>query len=724
MSTLFTLVGKQPAAVAVTVKTLLKHKNLQHVILLHTTQTQAQAERLTDFFATLPNKLAVATHCVLTDSRDAGTLPFAWEVIHKCLQDNDLPKPRYFDASSGLNYQVASIAYFAAQDASMAAVKLQPLYATFNQLINLHTSAEKWDLEDIGLNNLLTLFNLRSRPNNLSSSGPVSNLVILTDNGPVLQLKWAVERRGRLHGLLELKRKHGPNIDYQEESHRLKQEARKIAALLETPALINRLEPILTVATNDRNTDNRLRAFGIKRIFNSSNPRQEWEAGLEQEPGQETAGEVETLLDLSQGPDHLSLAAGGEPWTGTNLIVALGSDPSATLLAIFTHKPKELIVLVDRETPLVLNVAARLKKLIEEKETPFKLAAVTFWPVDILGNTEPAEALHTHLLQSPQTLWDINITPGTKAQTWKLSQIGAQNPENTRLWSLDTKAQVASPLSASGVKSLPFQYPPVIIQATCRAGSIKDHGSPLEEIANQKDCLQKMINIVSKKAEQDANGRCLKPGPWAVNKKIILSISKRKGNKKTTEKSSITCKEINIQKQKLKFSVVHNKQSCQVEIRSKPEGGFWLEPLIAAAFLSASSQRVPYRIDDMRVGLRPAVLYQTEDQDKFRADIDIALLWQGQYIGVSCKSFIDEGDIEELEATRSEIIAETRKTLGRFALPVLVRGGIPPGIAKERAEESIELEPLEIALSLLKDSEYLRNLIELALKAKKTTAKA
>ena len=107
-----------------------------------------------------------------------------------------------------------------------------------------------------------------------------------------------------------------------------------------------------------------------------------------------------------------------------------------------------------------------------------------------------------------------------------------------------------------------------------------------------------------------------------------------------------------------------------------------------------------------------------ENPDIFRTDIDIALLWKKHYVGISCKLAANE---EKLDEARSEIMAETRAGLGRFALPILVRGGINRGIAVREAEKSLPREPMEIGLCLLDDPNTLSNLMEEALKAKQTT---
>ena len=96
------------------------------------------------------------------------------------------------------------------------------------------------------------------------------------------------------------------------------------------------------------------------------------------------------------------------------------------------------------------------------------------------------------------------------------------------------------------------------------------------------------------------------------------------------------------------------------------------------------------------------------------------MLWSGYYVCVSVKLGVKKKDGRPLELVRAEIMAEARAGLGRFALPVLVRGGIPHWQAETIARESIDKEPLEIGLCLLDQPALLRELIEKAMEARRT----
>ena len=96
------------------------------------------------------------------------------------------------------------------------------------------------------------------------------------------------------------------------------------------------------------------------------------------------------------------------------------------------------------------------------------------------------------------------------------------------------------------------------------------------------------------------------------------------------------------------------------------------------------------------------------------------MIWRKHYVCISCKLGVKE---KELEDIHSEIIGEARECFGRFALPVLVRGGIPSDQAYPHAKNSIAKEPLEISLCLLNRPSELRELLDEAIR-KKSTIKA
>ncbi len=244
MSTLFTLVGKQPAAVAVTVKTLLQQQPdqpLRRVVLLATPQTQQEATRLQDYCTTLSPDLKIDQHVIALDPhRDPAPYLFAWEVIRDELATGEFSTPVYYDTTPGLNYQVALISYHLRQEE-----RLVPLYADYNYLYNL-TTDQCWELTDLGLPALLKLYGLRTRPEVSDEPGMVADLELDLAPRPPLELFRARERKGRFHGLVRIWRQELTDEQRRKkESHRLKMLCRRLAQFVETPSLLSFLRPVL-----------------------------------------------------------------------------------------------------------------------------------------------------------------------------------------------------------------------------------------------------------------------------------------------------------------------------------------------------------------------------------------------------------------------------------------------------------------------------------------------
>jgi hypothetical protein len=171
-------------------------------------------------------------------------------------------------------------------------------------------------------------------------------------------------------------------------------------------------------------------------------------------------------------------------------------------------------------------------------------------------------------------------------------------------------------------------------------------------------------------------------------------------------------------KEQITFEVSYNNRRNTVDIHGEPNTGQWLEEIVATAFLHAGGKN----ISDLRVGIKwPWNYKKSNDKDAFQTEIDIVMIWKENYVCISCKLALK---IKKLSKICSEIIAETRAGFGRFALPVLVRGGIPHSSAKDHAESTMKNDPMEISLCLLNQPDKLINLLDKALAQKRTVKQA
>jgi len=163
MCTLITMVGKQPGAVATTAKTLLKHKGLSSAVLFYTKDTSEESQRLMYFMDDLAKsertRISVQGRLIATDPQGANSEKLPWNIIKELFEAKNHPEPIYFDTSPGLNYLIALISLHLSNEALVT-----PLYADYSHLYLLENPQQNWELEHIGLDNLLALHNLSTDP--------------------------------------------------------------------------------------------------------------------------------------------------------------------------------------------------------------------------------------------------------------------------------------------------------------------------------------------------------------------------------------------------------------------------------------------------------------------------------------------------------------------------------------------------------------------------------
>jgi len=166
----------------------------------------------------------------------------------------------------------------------------------------------------------------------------------------------------------------------------------------------------------------------------------------------------------------------------------------------------------------------------------------------------------------------------------------------------------------------------------------------------------------------------------------------------------IKCLQVNLKNETIEFEACFRGAITSGWVKSLPDMGHWFEEVVAGAFLDAAGGDIA----DIRVGLRWGWLNAQPNDKFFRNDLDVVVLWKGHYIGVSCKIGVQE---DALEKERADILAITRTGLGRFALPVIVRGGIKSKFAGTEAKKTLRTEPMELGMSLLGEKRELNILM-------------
>ncbi|MBN1830352.1 MAG: hypothetical protein JW884_14570 [Deltaproteobacteria bacterium] len=700
MSVLITMVGLRPGAVAVTAKTLHKNAGLSHVVLLHTRgeNIEDNRDRLIEYLRSLGITATSWPIPAEPIAGKSGLIP-AWQCIQQILDQPDPPGPVYFDVSPGLNYQIALISFFLKSEKQFV-----PIYADYDHLYAMRGAftdgQNKYDLKDVGRAELLALYGLTWN----------ETIKQIQGGDAPFGLEAIMERHGRIHGLVRffLKEMGGARV--------LLRRAREVQSFIENPARLNRLQLDLMVETDHESTKNRFLSYGAKAFIHNPQDRRasekKIEALMQKPPGGRIEGDREDTLNLTPR-GFVECDEHPDGWDGPNLLVALGSDPSATLLALFTHKPATAIILVT-QTPEVQKLAQR----IYDQRAKIPVRKLIFWGANLNGKIGHYKELQERMQGGG---WIVNISPGTKAQTWNMAAI-----EGVEVWSLNNREQVAVRLvpAAAQQELQKFAFAPILLQAAVCGGPVE--GRTENELygiggnGDKRDFLERLSAVMAKAARKNLNGRLsglLKGGDSREFDGNLIRFDRCEDN--PTRPGSVN----------IMVTVSHNGHELNGTIagtwgNQNQDGerrlsGTWLEEPIAAAFIAARGRN--QQVLDLCMGPRWA--WQRTQNGEFKTEIDIVLLWQGHYICISCKRGGDHYTPEELEAIRSEIVTEAKANLGRFAVPVLVRGGIPVTDLMNEANESVEEgRPLEIGLGLLDQRETLRKLVEAAIASNKTVA--
>ncbi len=655
------MVGFQPAAVAVSVKTLCRNSYPpEEIVLLHTGTlggTLSQARRLEIFFQSAQGKekgwLPDSTRITLRqyDFFKLEEVVRALEELHKA------GKVIWYDCTAGPNYQQARVAMLTRD---LAGITI--LYSEEKMTCRVGGGREdKWKSENIGLEALLALHGLERKGGYIRKKESLRQRF-----GPFDRL---YEQRGRLYGIYG-REVQGPEM------------ARKITSDIHDRAFWDGLRPRILLETTDPTVFYRLQGdlmdavytgqkFGPSKAARMRQRKKNWQQEKPSAPGS-----VPQAKD-DPGP----LVKGPFPGGGGSdppLLVCMGNDPSATLVALCSHRPKKAVVLYDGST---LVVREMVQRLLDHAQG---LPVGELMPKKIdLGGKLNFKAVQD-LLPGEDSI-DANISPGSKAQAWSLSRL-PQSP--IRLWSIDNRRQMVPSLTTPG-QSLAKALPPSLLQAGIVGGELQDNGRAFLPSDDQQQVLHALVTACAEKCR--AGSPRLVPAAlgctqvcggtlytkYVSTKKLWRVDFKRKGKKF-----------------RLEFPGHRGKTQ-----------GFWFENVVAAALGRAG-------LTDIILGVKWRHTHKNEDSNHFRTELDIIGKWKNTFTAISVKSYALEKDSFVIH--HQAIISEAMKRMGRFCLPVLIR---PFGGTSRSCPEAL----LEIDARFLDDSDKLEEMLDNFLKKKQTS---
>lgn len=683
MTTMLTLVGNQPGAVAVAAKTLFGNDLIDSVVMFPSPVTVKQAQNLEYLLKSWDLSAEIATvSSVLSDQPDRNDPDIIHPAPQKVISDwieANLDQDFYFDISPGLNFQIAAIAEKNSRQGNMKAI-----YVSDKKLLFVNDDIEL-DLEDVGLNNLLQLHELSCSFSREGQDNVYYDLSIFKDQGnsPEIVFAYCFETCGRLIGLLSIDVAKNQDGSLNQVSVEMaKNESRRVKSLYRFPKILNNLRPRYFVVTNYTPIQKRLCIYGIDVIrYDPSNEfsgskRNQIEKLLEKHvisPGSRSASNE---MSFSSKKVIVTSGAGG---AGRPVVMCLGNDPSPTLQALYAHQPEIACICYDYKTNIVRSLIER----IYQKSADLPAGKIYFVPTDFTG--DGLERRLQEIIDQNPGPWLVNITPGTKIQTWKLASIPELEP-----CSLETKSQQVR--NVHDQKLYDFQPVPLSVQAEICGGWFNYLPlSQIQEMEKHKVWFKAMLGAVSK---------CAKSARCNVN---LL-------DRNFLQTGGIVVKDCKDRdKDMVRITISSDDGSLSRDYPGTCRDGFWLEEVIAYAFWKAGKQDILDMIINakwmpdnwQRNGASPDTYHRTE--------LDIIVNWNNVFLGISCKQGYPKdktGSREEAYLTsRVEVMGVTRTTLGRFGMPVLV--GPQVKTSQNLPDDGL----LEVNLGLLNDSKKLRKLI-------------
>lgn len=409
------VVGQQPAATGVLLKSWVEASGSPAEIWLLATswvERRGIAGRLLGFCQRLVPQARCQAAGIAAGLEDEGARPSALTWLRDYFGSRQ-PEQVVFAADPGPSFLTAALARHLPADAAFlhADSDLVVLFERWNGLEISKILAAA----DLGFDELLALYGLRARVSQegldpiLRATVEKQNIGVpdhirqvlefpeLADNGKPPRLELAFESRGRLFAPCAVT------------GRDLKQRAREVERLR---ARLRGLEPRISVLCTDEHQRRRLRSAGFETV--SARRLRGWiQLGRAARPGDV----VEPYAaGGEQAPEILQGARGdGEP-----LLVWMGAVPSATLTSIWTHRPRELVLLYDARTPVIREKIG----LLSARRQTIPAGRIFLVPSDHLGRDVSRWILDNY----PKAKADVS--PGTKAQT----EVFARLP-GLKLWS-------------------------------------------------------------------------------------------------------------------------------------------------------------------------------------------------------------------------------------------------------------------------------------------------
>lgn len=478
-TTYVAMIGKSPAANAVTLKSWLAHEpeSIDRVVLLATDWIQSNGHA---------DRLAAWIRREVCDAVDVVPVPNSVHGLRETVQgavngSRPFASPPVCNIAPGLRSFIVTMA--AAMPAGTRFLAANPRDGVCRvQVFEPRESSHSIPLRDLGLTTVLDLwggcaeyrFDAHDRPSELlaavasidtpeelgllSDERTVWNLELTLLDGRIVRFEGARETQGLLKTI---------SVRQQPTAVKRGAAARVERSLLVDEAALSGLMIVPHVVTDWRDLAHRLREHrrltcidvGVHQQGALPAQRARVKAALEPAappPWHDDDGDLRNeVLDVSEG------AGGGAM---PRQFVFLGADPSATLVSLYTYRPTDVWIAHD-----VTSSGAAVQEVRQRimAELPLLPVGRIHWIRTALNGRGVGSVLAREWADGAGGR--VDITPGAKEQSLALGRIPGAD-----LWSLVAHRGRAESLATNA--QLPLSGPPIAVQARCVGGPLMPAG--------------------------------------------------------------------------------------------------------------------------------------------------------------------------------------------------------------------------------------------------------
>jgi hypothetical protein len=458
----------------------------------------------------------------------------------------------------------------------------------------------------------------------------------------VLMLDLAWEQHGQIHGRIVVGQgKPGESNPQGNRYAKAKEEDKRRPAIALVTGILNNLRPRLTVCSEDEAARDEAVSAGLDAV--------KWSEAATY------AGARPHSVGPSFDNPLPEVSAPENPWPGPPLVVRLGTDPSATLSAIWAHQPSCVHMLVDESTPELALLITRFQELARYHPECLR-TAIRFHTTldDALASVNDVAAV-------------VNVSPGTKRQK---SEIALRT--TLPLWSLhrdNDRNTVQVRHLEDGTERETKQPAPLLAHAYVSGGiryknSKPQEGSDATQWDEKKLAFHRALGLrlcewlqtVEREKCQTYKGRPEDFGLGDLRLTCLAQAVRNNSIRNITATDNacflVTCED-------------DRRIERAVRLNSPTEGlgGEWFEDVAAACVVLAAQKR--QRSIEARVGVQSS--RSTRPQDT-RTDGDVVA-------GVGHNLFLFDakaGRSPSGNVQRTDTAVKARM-LGRFCFPVAVR---------------------------------------------------